>query len=584
MTQAVILHTIKDAKHCLKQGFHKGARLFSTNVNVAYYLKYEHNIECKYLLSYVNPVNALQTSEMLLKVNDFLLAELDQLVSPKINQQLDLSLFYFKALYSPITAWLLQIYVNLHDCIKKMLEESSAETVLIYEAQMGLLSTSWVDQFITRIFPDVDFFRINHRLIEEAKTKVGGVNISDIPGLLSEHFLKDTFLKRKGAGKYNIFVFEQLGEWPVLKQDCDSNIYGFQSCKPRIYNYELNNDIFPQVASLKTIKSANTDIRKFLTLLYNDICKDFSLNIVGYLQEMYYYCKLHEQVAISEVYWKAPPIQGVKSLILEYFMTNRYTRVIGVQSHVAWILGQVNMPHLEKMLLERCHFYLTQGITSKHIGELNSGYPSPAKIIPTEYLPADTERKEYLNKKQEVDIAVCLRSTFSFLITSQLSIFTDIHESLVNYLNLKQGKKTHLIVNENSNIENFSMLSVAKVLRNIDVIKDKDLNSYLRKYNPKLIIMDLIMPMPLDMFDENIIIIVIADSEYSFSNEMALETFKRRVYYVQKYEEIQYLLEKYFEGLLESKIDNLYVRMFRNEKGLDKELPNFADDNYGGEL
>lgn len=580
MAQAVIVHTFQDAKHCIRNELYKNMHLFSTDVNVSSYLKYKYHIKCEYLLSYTDPKKTIEVSEKTLSLNESLLAELDQLISPKFNQILGLNLSYFKVLYSPIAAWLLQVYLCIDDCIKKMVEDYSIEKVWIYEAPMGLLSSSQINKFIKRISNNINFFTITYKISEETDTtQINGIEINEVEKLLNQHYPADFFLKRKGNGSQNVFLFESLSIWPFFQNITEINIYGLQLNNSAMYSYRLKDNIFPRRSVLKTIKVASNDIKQFLTLLYDDICEDFCLNIIQYLQQLFCYRKLHEQVLIQNVCWQIPPLVGANALILGYFMTNQFSRVIGIQSKFGWVVGQVDFPHFERGILGRCHYYLTEGVTNECFEGWE--YKDLAKvqfISPNNFLNAAISSESLDTQKQSVDIAIYLRPTFSFLHTGEVMAHVNLHEPLLLYLE-QQKKKVQLIANKGLSLNNFALFSQIKHLKNIDIIEieDNNLGMYFEKNKPNLFIWDLIMPVPTSLFFEEVTIIAISDIEYPFINLKALSEFQKTVYFVEKFEEIKNLIKQYYEGYLEKKTDKTYARMFRNEAGVYQNLLRFIN-------
>ena len=487
MTQAVLIHTIQDAEHYLQSDLFGDARLFSANINVVYYLKYQHNRECGDVCAYLDPEEARRTNESTLLTSNALLHELDQRIAPVLNGQLGLSMRYFTPLYSFAGARQLALYELLALALLRMIEAEQVDSVVLYEGELGPLKSSVVE-FFKAIFPDIKYYIISHE--EPAgrnQTTISGVRSERIADLLfsdNAGFLafQEAVTRQQGAASGNILLFEPVNSLKALDEDFSrAGIYCFQPLPEilkEIFRYELSCQALPNQEALDAAQAVPPEKRPLLALLYETIEKDFCRNLVQYLQVCTLYRKLHEASPVQQVYWENPPVQGAEALVLEYFMTNQQTEIVGIRSRVTLFIGKIDALYAAVTVFNRCQRFLEQ----------NELYTNRKPI-------------SQLKKRQTVDLVVYLKPTLSFLQTGQLISYTgDIQEELLNFLEQQLNKTIHVVTHNLPALANCAMFSLLKKLVNITWVHDVDLSDYLLKYAPKLIVVDSVIPLLQDLF------------------------------------------------------------------------------------
>lgn len=579
VTQAIILHTIQDVKHCLKYGLHKDATLFSANVHVVYYLKFQYGLECCNLCSYVEPKTFLEIEMNALQTSGLLLRELDQQVAPLLNEELNLTMRYFEPLYSLTGARQLSLYMILKDCLTQMLEQYSFDLILIYDGELGPLNIKMAD-FLVRIFPDNQFQMISYERTNKvaSKTVIKNIDISDLAEIIRQcdsGDLRGAVLTHQGAKDNNLLIFKPVKKLSFLTQETnEANVYCFDANAAAMRDrceYEISFHIFPD-EYLDNICLAHQDCKDILFLLYETICNDFCKNIVQYLQVIHQYKTFHEQSTMRRVYWETPFVQGVGALLLEYFIANQGTQVIGMQEWSTFFAGQLLGAYFAVTVFNRCHCFVTQGATKPDMEELYPGALTETSIISPETIFRDNSNPMVFPvSRTSVDVAIYIRPTVSLLQSGYISASVGIQERLLAFLEEKGDKEIHIITHSHSTLENCAMLSLLRTQKNITWINNTELDKYLMSYDPKLIFMDSPLPLISDIVRTDITIILLKDPLNVFRGR-SLEALAKRVYFAEDYEEVEYLLQLYFDGGLEKKRDSAYLFKFCNQAGLKEKL------------
>jgi hypothetical protein len=575
MMKAVILHTVKDVEHCLKHGLHKGAKLFSANVHVIYYLKYHCSLECEDLCSYVDAEEYSSIQKTTLQACKLLLSELDQQVAPSLNQGLGLSIKYFEPLYALTGAWQLSLYVLLMRCLTQMMRRCQWDTILVYDGTLGLLN-SRIESFLTRMFPDDSFQVVSYKTFSQAANlSICNNDVNDIAEVLQQYdgseFLK-SLLKRQGAAGENVLVFAPVNMLNCLVQGSDKdNVYVFNPWLPLSVNtpkYELGYHILPSTACLNSIRSAKEDIKEALSLVYETVRDDFCQNIVQYLQIVHAFKRLHEELSFRAVYWEVPPRQSIGALLIEYFMANRFTKVFSVQSQNTFYIGQTTYPYVFEHIFSRCHYFITQGAKQDNMTALYPEFPQNVAIVPPETVP-ETESNNTSNSKDRpvVDVALYLDWTSSYYQTGLIPMDVGIQEGLLNLLEAQQNKLIHVVTRNNPTNQTCAMLAKLQLLKNVIWVKDANINDYLQKYAPKVIVLSSLISILGEILPEDVNIVMMKNSPYAFDDRV-LEVLKKRVYFVEQLDEVELLLQKSFAGTLEDKRDTEYSLKFCNREGL----------------
>ncbi|MDF2572657.1 MAG: hypothetical protein K0R55_4261, partial [Sporomusa sp.] len=308
--QAVFLHTIDDVKHCLKHGLHKDAKLFSANVNVVYYLKYDYDIECTDLCSYIEVAEYLRIHQIALGISKSLFDELDQQIAPRLNQTTGLSIKYFEPLYSLVGAWQLALFMLLTRFLTYLLRLGQWDGVLIYDGDLGPLNNS-IEDFLTKMFPEADCQIVSYKTFYPAAADteiISNIDFGDILQTLHQNDdskIPNASLSQQGENSKNVLIFESMDMRQYIQDINISNIYTFNPGMPLSdsqHKFNIGYHNLPDAYCLQSIRLAEKNIQGVLALFYQVVKADFCRNLVPYLQVVHIYKRIHEENPIHYAY------------------------------------------------------------------------------------------------------------------------------------------------------------------------------------------------------------------------------------------------------------------------------------------
>lgn len=577
--RAVILHTIEDVKHCLKHGLHKDAKLFSANIHVVYYLKHQYGMECIDLCSFISTQEYLQVQGEAVRDCSHLLAKLDRCLAPEINQGLDVSMQYFKPLYSFTGAAQLVLYILLARSFQRMQQQYKLERFLVYDVALGLLASP-IKLFLSKLFPEMQYNIVYHKNhIRNVDTSLSAASFKEILEAVQYNddiSLTEIMSQPREAEKKNIFFFKPIKQLEALAKGVKTNNILFMPEGPLMkskISYILGHFVFPSIAVLPTIFISET--MDELALLFEAVQKDFCENLYSYLCAVSSVQKIHLQHPIQTVFWEIPTYDGVRALLIEYFMTNQETKVVGVQSQATFGVGQVTYPYVCAHVFDRCHFFFTHGATCEDMLSLYHKLPSEV-VEPQQIIPNSEIKKLKVNStpRAEADVAIYLGWTYDFSNTGILSIDVSSQEELLTFLERQQNKIIHVVTVPNPAHETCAMLAKLREMKNVKLIQDADIYDYIRTYSPKAIVLDFLPSNLEELLQEDMDIIILKDPYYMFAKSI-IDSLKRRVYYSETIGEIQTLLNLFFEGKLKKLRDSSYEMKFCNREGLEQALYKF---------
>ncbi len=132
MNKAVILHSVEDAEHCIKNQLHNGGLLFSTHASVDVYMKEIYGLDCQCLSKFLNVEEVIKLRDFSSEKVDEILKRLDADVSALINNQFDLKMRYFVPLYSYFGKHHFHGYICFVEAIKKIVNIYKLKKISFY--------------------------------------------------------------------------------------------------------------------------------------------------------------------------------------------------------------------------------------------------------------------------------------------------------------------------------------------------------------------------------------------------------------------------------------------------------------------
>lgn len=293
-------------------------------------------------------------------------------------------------------------------------------------------------------------------------------------------------------------------------------------------------------------------------ILLKDIKEDFLKNVVAYTKSILFLDDLNRRHPISLGIWGTPPIVKQKALLFEY-LRSRGIKVLGAQH--GCVYGDSNQPWDFDSDFKRCDYYASYGFEES---DLRNIYPD--KEINTKILPVGmAESKMKTRKKITIDILFPITCSISMLQGEMTRIashkLTERQLAILEFLNSLTGMNIYIKPFRNTDLDNLSVLSELKDMKNLKVVSNVHLEVFLYKFHPKAVVIELSSQPLFEVLGLDTEIFLM-DNPMSPYGERALSELKRRVHYSEDTDEIIAKMDLFIKGKLERKRDETFYNHF----------------------
>lgn len=576
MKEAVILHTLGDAKDYAKRGMHSHAMLFSTNSNLDIYLKEYYNIECQCLSKFVTTEEASFYKNMASEKVERVLQEIDLIIAPQLNQQFNLKMRYFVPLYGYLSKYHLLAYFCFVEAVKRVKEFYKLDKIAFYEYRFNNYFDidSDMSYLIPLFFPDLDFQilkssyldKLKHSKLVRAIEIIKNVNRQPLwaTKLVLNRFADKMRHKYFSNNKQTILLYEDLYEVDFLKNNLSQyNVlyYTFKSEAPAGFKCDV------------AVDKINLDFQNFqfvsekedplLRIFLKDIKDDFTRNINGYIKAITLLRKINKKHQISLGIWGSSPIYKLRPLIFEYLMSEGI-KVFGSQHGGGY--GDFFEPWHFDSDFNHCDYFATCGFNKDDVKRLY-----PKKETKCEFIPVGKVKliENHLAKKK-IDILFPIARDFSMLQIGMSRILphklSQRQILLLEYLNSLKNLNVYVKPCPFPNDEDYAFSPVFKRLKNLKIVTNMLLKDFLKKYAPRAVLIEFpSQPLYECLCLPDLEIFVMNDDLHPFENQ-ALSGLKKRVYYCEDVNEITDKIGLFAQGKLESKRDNSFYNHYIYKK------------------
>lgn len=593
--QAIILHTVSDAKHCFKHKLHRDSMLFSTHTGTALYLKDRYKIDCACISSLFSPPEVLDIKERTSNLVDKVILELDSKISPLINKKTNFNLNYFKSLYSYNGKNHLITYLCFFEAVKKIIRNKQVKRILIYNCRLNDFLDTGRDMRKLLFQPgfgiEIQIVRLPriYYLRERMASILERINLRRIIIFLRnriENIVLGRRFKKFSLSRKTILIFEDLYDLEFLKYSfSDYNLlyYKYKSVRPlgcasRRHPFKLD-DCHDE----KQINLIHPDpIEKAFV---EDIREDFLKNINGYLDSVYTLATIVKQYPIILGIWCGPPYRKCKALIFEYLRSVK-VKVVGSQHGGCY--GETYDPWVFDSDFDRCDYYISHGFEQGDLERLYPEIPIKPKILPFGSVNYGIKTKP----AREIDIL--------FSPTISLPIFhcgmeripphelTDRQVKILEFLNSLSGRRVYVKLYKDSNWKNCSTMPIFRKFKNLSFISNLTMEEFLKKFSPKITVIEFPTSTLYDTLYFDSEIFLMNDWVNPFENK-ALEELEKRVYYAEDIDTFFALLNSYLKGRLPKKRDFAFCNHYMRHENAKEKILNFIHllaegctiDNYG---
>jgi hypothetical protein len=588
MMQTIILHSIGDAEHCLKNKLFEKGLLFSTHSSVDVYLREKYGIRCECLSRFLNIKEIDEIKEKSSRRVHEILEALDGRIAPLINSKLDLKMNFFTPLYSYLGKYHYFNYAVFTKCMEEAIKEYKISCASFYNLTLNdhldiktsiralfqLFSPPLKTELIVR-----PLRQTANEYIKRAWTLSKLVMFSPIiPIKRVQARLRNYKRLKPDDGKKYIFLQEPLYDLEFLKRNSrkfnfiiNRNNNKIDSVKRFGGDDNLKINIDPCYFKLEPGITESFD-KVFL----NDIREDFLGNLDSYV----YYIKglesLARQAPLSLGIWGLPPIGKLTALIFE-FIKSKGIKIIGSQHGCTY--GESYVPWHFNSDFNRCDYFISYGFTEQDLKRLH-----PDKHIETQIVPCGSAvDMQNSTLKKKIDILFPITNAMSIFEGGMARIPPDRlvarQIALLEYLNTLEHLTVYIKPFRFSNYKNCSVIPVLKRLKNLKVVDYLKLEEFLTKYQPRAVLIEY----PSQPLFETLHLdaeIFLMDNPLRPYGRRALEELTRRVYYAEDVKTMISMLDLFVKGNLPQKRDNTFFNHYVYNKNREETILQLIDTLY----
>jgi hypothetical protein len=143
MAKALVLHSVYDAEHCVKNSLFKESLLFSTHPSVDVYLKEKYHLESRCLSEFFGIKEIQGYKAMVSGRVDALLQALDRDISPVIAGQHGVKIDYFNSLYAYVGKHHYLGYLVFIEGLRRAISSCQLSRVIFYDRIQIRMSRPW---------------------------------------------------------------------------------------------------------------------------------------------------------------------------------------------------------------------------------------------------------------------------------------------------------------------------------------------------------------------------------------------------------------------------------------------------------
>ena len=586
MKDAVILHSVDDLKHCLAEGLHDNKLLFTTHSSVEVFFKEKYNLDCHCLSKFLTRKEIINKNVDFSDNVDKILTRLDLKISPRVNKQNNLNMKFFDPLYAYIGKYHISSYMYLSLSIKKVIKKFNINKLYIYNYTFNnyLTTSTDMDYFISTLFPknkiEVVKYRKKYNLYFLAtfnKILQNWIIIFYMDKIIYYiiiliHKFKFRYFSKN---RRTVLLYDELYDLDFLKKEL--KVYNIL-----FYNYNSLNPIgfkYKNYDSRLSFELNNSDLNfKNNDLIYNifrkDVLEDFSNNINDYLNSIDLLKKINNEYRIFLGIWGNAPAIKIKSMIFE-FLRSKNIKIIGAQH--GSLYGDSYRPWHFDSDFQRCDYFISYGFDNEDLKRLY-----PKKKISTEIVPLGMNKHRIEKKsKKNIDILFPITNSLSMLngglVRLNLDILTERQIRILEYLNGLANKVVYIKPFKYSSYENCSVLPVFDRLNNLKVVTNLNLNEFIGKYSPRIVIIEYPSQPLFDVLHLDAEIFYMADYVIPLSKN-ASELLKKRVHYSDDIDDIISKIDLFIKGKLDSKRDNSFYNHYVKRENTKDNALKFIND------
>lgn len=576
-SRAIILNSINDAQHCVKNNLHMKCQLFSTHSAVDVYLKEKFDVDCHCISSLFTADECLGLKEYAAETTDKLLVLLDGLLSEDLSKGFKRRMDFFVPLYSYIGKHHFSGYLYFQEFLKKISEIGAFDEIAAYDCILNhkFNTDSSLADLFSHSFPDIkakiiinDFtFQIQENRISVDKF-FGYVDRARRKGIV--HLAKKAWdfasrfshakLYQKGmrCGNQAILITEPLYDLDFLKHEFDGlNVvyYPFEADYPAgEKSPDTSMTDLKNIADFEKLIPCDTGLQK---LFLRDIYNDFTGRMKRLLNALRKLDELNERYDFRLGIWGNPPHYNTRAMLFEY-LRKQNVPILGAQ-HGASYGNSLEHWHIDSDF-NKCDFYISYGFDQNDLNRLYGD----AKIT-TQILPCGKFSESLISRKKaakEINLLFILTNSFSIFDGGMLRMAPDKltrrQTQIMHYLDSLKIKDIYIKPFMYSTYENCSVLPILSRLKHVKVVSSLSVQEFVEEFSPSAIIMDFPSTPLYEVIGLDTEIFLMDDELHPFDS-VAFSELEKRVYFSHDTDILIKQVSLYLENSLPKKRDNSFL-------------------------
>jgi len=571
MKKAIILHTIEDAKYCIKKNLHVDALLFCSHCAVQTYLEVYHAISCPCLTEFFTTEEHCRDRIDIENKVTKVIEALDKHISGSINEIYGLNIDYFRAFYGYNGILHYHGLYLSFEGIRRLINKYGIEKIIMFDFG-GVVhfrgasfrencayvipknitiefinASSWIPSFYQT------FAKGCLKIISLAKSFSRKINI------IIKDFVFKQAVKKLSKNKSTIIIEESLYDLEFLREELPDQFNILFT--PITGNGPLGLSKYYDVPEPEIV----VDFKKFCfiehdedpiwKIFFRDIQHDFEFRFHRSLKTVLEIKEISKDYPPILAIWGMPPNEDTRALITAYCQSVGIP-VIGAQHGGNY--GERFQRWHAYADYSRCDYFLSYGFDQQDLERTIVDKDLSVKIVPV------GRARMIATPKMRKDIDILFPMTdnrSSFCISSAIRILP--HElnqrqvKIIQYLDSLKELKTFCKPMAFSDHTTSSVLPLLKQLTNAKACFYDNLSNFLCRYKPKAIVIEYPSTPFYEVIHMDIEIFLMHDPVNPFEPQ-ALEMLKRRVHYAETIDELIRLLEEFRQGRLEKKRDQSF--------------------------
>ncbi len=570
--QALVLHSVADAEHCVISGLHLGRLLFSTHSSVDVWLRINHNIACSSLSEFCTIEEAKSVKEMAAVEIEKLLETIDAAYAPRINEMLGLQQRYFIPLYTyHCQHHYIAILIYAH-CLRRILEQYCISKIIIYNRQLNFLidtSADMADLMSELMLPCAVTVEIIRRpsdkpdsLYAKCLSTLRRVRISGLRRRLERLKAKCRYAAGMFRGKNVILLLEPLYDLGFLRlklvTDHGVSYWDGSGCKAiDLPQFKLD---------LTVLQRSTTEDTAITRHILRVVADDFNANMRNYLAAPVAASKLNESRRISLGIWGLPPTAKANSLLFEYL---RSVDVPVIGSQHGCLYGEIHEPWQFVTDFERCDYFFSYGFSADDLKRIYPGRESKASIIPVGKL----HKPRVAETAKSVDVLFPLTNSISIFAGGLTRTFphelTHRQEQILRYLDGLENLEVTIKPFLGASYENCSVMPILAGMKRAHIVANMTLLDYLSIYSPRVVIIEYPSTPLVELLLFDAEIFLLWDQFFQY-DQVVREMLERRVHCFDTVEDMLRAVQAFFAGELPVKRDDSYCKRYVYREGSEQ--------------